>query len=69
MVTKFKTEQKNLDITEQDVMCIKLAGLTHDLGHGPFSHVFDGVFIPTVKPGCTWTHEQGNQKLTCVIDY
>ena len=28
--------------------------LIHLLGHGPFSHMFDGVFIPAVMPGSKW---------------
>jgi HD superfamily phosphohydrolase len=27
----------------------KVAGLCHDLGHGPYSHVFDNEFIPRVR--------------------
>ena len=41
-------------------MCIKIAGLCHDLGHGPFSHFFDGVFIPRAKPNSKWQHEQAS---------
>jgi deoxynucleoside triphosphate triphosphohydrolase SAMHD1 len=28
-------------VTAKDVLCVKLAGLLHDVGHGPFSHVYE----------------------------
>lgn len=46
-----KDEQK---INDKDVLCIQIAGLCHDLGHGPFSHVFDGQFIPQFKSRGSW---------------
>jgi deoxynucleoside triphosphate triphosphohydrolase SAMHD1 len=28
---------------------IKIAALCHDIGHGPFSHVFDDIFLPSIR--------------------
>ena len=58
MTTKFKTQQPDLEISDHDVLCVKLAGLTHDLGHGPFSHgnnLMDIVMIFWIPLHHPWT--------------
>lgn len=47
LVTSLKLRQPELDVSERDVKCVTLAGLCHDLGHGPFSHAFE-----------EWVHQQ-----------
>lgn len=63
LVQHLKEAQPGLGITNRDVQCVMLAGLCHDLGHGPWSHVWDGLFIPKALPGLAkpWTHEQGSE--------
>ncbi len=46
--------QPELYISPSDVLCVKIAGLCHDLGHGPFSHMFDGDFIPKATGSKEW---------------
>lgn len=53
-------KQKNLGVTDKDVLCVAMAGLCHDLGHGPFSHMFDDMFLRQVQKDCVWTHEKGS---------
>ncbi|MED6200271.1 hypothetical protein PIB30_083427 [Stylosanthes scabra] len=52
-----------LGIERSDVLAVKLAGLLHDVGHGPFSHAFEHGFLPLVLNGATWSHEEMSVKL------
>lgn len=49
-------EQRPDRISDKDVMCVQIAGLCHDMGHGPFSHAFEKLFLP--KDKVTLEHEK-----------
>ncbi|XDV21776.1 hypothetical protein PO909_026796 [Leuciscus waleckii] len=49
LVRNLQGTQPELSITKQDILCVQIAALCHDLGHGPFSHLFHGMFIPEHK--------------------
>ncbi|WMV28713.1 hypothetical protein MTR67_022098 [Solanum verrucosum] len=57
---------QELGIESFDVQTVKLAGLLHDVGHGPFSHMFEREFLPRVRDGIKWSHEDMSLKM---IDY
>ena len=44
-----RRRQPSLPCSSKDILCVKLAGLLHDIGHGPFSHAFE-VFVKTAFP-------------------
>lgn len=44
-INTIKENQPELNITEDDIRHIKIAGLIHDLGHACYSHFFDNHFL------------------------
>ncbi|KAJ7953625.1 deoxynucleoside triphosphate triphosphohydrolase SAMHD1-like [Quillaja saponaria] len=51
-----------------DVHTVKLAGLLHDLGHGPFSHMIECRFLLAVLKGSEWSHEDMSVKIDYIVD-
>ncbi|XP_059905177.1 deoxynucleoside triphosphate triphosphohydrolase SAMHD1-like [Gadus macrocephalus] len=65
LAKSLQKKQPELNINESDILCVQIAGLCHDLGHGPFSHLFDRMFIPEARKRQgqdkkKWTHEQAS---------
>ena len=59
LTSSLQKNQPELGITDNEIELIQIAGLIHDIGHGPFSHLYDHEF----SPGCH--HEKRGQVLFC----
>ncbi len=51
------------EITDREILCMEIAGLCHDLGHGPYSHSFDHLLRDINFDGITAKHEIRSQIL------
>uniref|UniRef100_A0A8C5QFF6 Deoxynucleoside triphosphate triphosphohydrolase SAMHD1 n=1 Tax=Leptobrachium leishanense TaxID=445787 RepID=A0A8C5QFF6_9ANUR len=64
LVQALHDRQPELEIDPtRDILCVQIAGLCHDLGHGPFSHMFDGRFMPLACPKKDFKHESMSVKM------
>ena len=45
LVKMIMKNQKKLDVTKMDVLCVMLAGLCHDLGHGEIKIQVYAIYI------------------------
>jgi HD superfamily phosphohydrolase len=61
LTTSLQKNQPELGITDNEIELIQIAGLIHDIGHGPFSHLYDYEFTPS------YHHEKRGQNLLCEI--
>lgn len=63
-------EQPELGIEEEDILSVEIAGLCHDLGHGPFSHFFEQKFLRRVRNdevSNNWTHETASVEMLKIL--
>lgn len=58
MIETLKNKQPELNITERDILLVKVAGLIHDLGHVCFSHFFDNFFLSDKIPNSEFRHHE-----------
>lgn len=54
--------QPELGITTTDQLCVAIAALVHDIGHGPFSHLYEG-FLVQANPGASFRHEVNSRNI------
>lgn len=58
-----RERQPDLGISNTDILCVQIAGLCHDLGHGPLSHMFDNKFLTLARPNDNIKHEALSLKM------
>ena len=49
-------------ITERNILCVEIAALCHDLGHGPLSRVYQDQFLRRLK-GVDWGHNEASVQI------
>lgn len=60
------SKQPELDINDDDILKVEIAGLCHDLGHGPFCHTFD-KFLESIGIKSNMRH---HEKRSCwILEY
>lgn len=50
IISNIAFKQPDMNITQDIINQVTIAGLCHDLGHGPFSHAFDHDVLPALLP-------------------
>ena len=63
MMSSIRDHQPDLEISDRLIHLVKLAGLCHDLGHGPFSHGWDNEILPLLDSDMPRDHEDRSKEI------
>lgn len=55
-------ERNGTKISDYERQCVTIAALCHDIGHGPFSHLYEDV--AKAIDGEKWRHEEKSLEIT-----
>uniref|UniRef100_A0A915EFQ0 HD domain-containing protein n=1 Tax=Ditylenchus dipsaci TaxID=166011 RepID=A0A915EFQ0_9BILA len=61
-VKELAESSPQLNITANDELCVVIAALVHDLGHGPFSHLYE-EFLHVANPSAKFRHETNSTRI------
>jgi len=56
MATSISERQPELNVSSRDILCVTIAALCHDMGHGPGSHMWDSAVLKRL--GVDMPHEE-----------
>jgi len=64
---KYFIEKGVVELDDYIKELISISALCHDLGHGPFSHIFDDKFIPTIINDFNIGENKHHEYRSCVL--
>ena len=67
LLVNLKNNQPEINLSKREIQLVKIAGLCHDLGHGPFSHLIDNYILKNINSLYNLHENRSNQILGYMV--